>query len=312
MQSKYSDYGTTYYSNSGVNSGVIQYVYYFILLIIILLLVLVVVNYTIYPVFRTKPGGKGFIPIPGSDDSKTFWKDGKNIGVIESVNTPLGSIHQNYSFMLNIQIDNPTANTGSPRILLTKGDELKSSILDNTDTILKINPNFNVCLYLDKLTNDLNITVQTVTSSSSNNQLPNIETITIPNLPVRKQVCLGVMVGNKLLEVYINGFLIRSKVFMGTLRDVAGPFRPPSDAILSTTARVGNLRIWNRPLSSYEFRIYSTTSIVNFSLKDLPDSSSCLSDFNKMIDSNISDFNKMIDSTTADFNKMIDSNTTSK
>jgi hypothetical protein len=74
---------------------------------------------------------------------------------------------------------------------------------------------------------------------------------------------------------------------MGTLRDVSGPFIPPSDSILSTTSRVVNLRIWNRPLSSYEFRIYSATSIVNFSLKDLPDSSSCLSDFNKMIDSTI-------------------------
>ena len=284
MQSKYSDYGTTYYSNSGVSSGIIQYLYYFILLIIIILLVLVVVNYTIYPIFRTRSGGKGFIPIPGSDDSKTFWKDGKNINVIQAIETPLGSIHQNYSFILNIQVDNPTSNTGKPRILLTKGDAIKSSVvLEDSDTILKMNPNFNVCLYLDKLTNDLNITVQTITRNAS--ELPNIETIAIPNLPVGKQISLGVMVGSKLLEVYINGFLIRSKIFMGSLRDVAGPFRPPSDAILSSTARVANLRIWNRPLTSSEFRMYSTTSSVNFSLKDLPDSSKCLSEINTLLDS---------------------------
>jgi hypothetical protein len=241
------------------------------------ILILVVVHYTVFPVFRTRPGDKGIIPLPGSDDSKLFWKnDVASSDIIPTNTTPIGSKSSEYSFMVDINLDNPTANTGSPRILLSRGDPIDMSKETNflanpdTSTILTVNPNFNVCIYLDKLVNDLYISVQTLSSVDTTIHL--FETVIIPNIPVRKSIRLGVSVSSKFFEVYINGYLIRSKAFTNTLRETKGDFQPPIEKILSNTARVKNLRIWNRILSSAEFRLYNSS--IDFTLKELPDTCS--------------------------------------
>lgn len=267
----FGDEYTTYTTDTGVNSGVIQYVYYFIVLTIIILLVLVLVNYLIYPVFKTTPGGRGFIPIPGSDDSQVFWKTPQEIRSIESNDTPLGSITNNWSYLLDIQVDNPTANTNTPRILFSRGDPIEAftrPYLD-TNTILTIAPTFNTIVFLDRMTNDLNIGIQTSSQSAVNPQRM-VESITIPNIPVGKSIRLGVMVGSRVLEVYVNGYLVRSKAFTNPVIAIQGPINPPSNAILSSTARVGNLRLWPRPLAPAEFRAYG--SATDFGTKYLPDS----------------------------------------
>jgi hypothetical protein len=97
-----------------------------------------------------------------------------------------------------------------------------------------------------------------------------LENIKIMNIPVRKAVRIGVMIAGGVFEVYINGYLARSKTFTSPIREISGDFYPPSDAIQSNTARVKNLRIWNRTLSPSEFRSYG--SAVDFDLKDMPDS----------------------------------------
>jgi hypothetical protein len=269
----FGDDYTTYTTETGVNSGVIQYVYYFILLTIIILLVLVLVNYLIYPVFKTTPGGTGFIPVPGSDDSLLFWKTQQDIQSIRDTNTRLGSITANWSYLLDIQVDNPTANTNTPRILFVRGPRLTpfTGIYTDRDTILTIAPSFNTIAYLDRMTNDLNIAVQT-SSGTLETARTTIESITIPNIPVGKSIRLGVMLGSRVLEVYVNGFLVRSKAFTNPVKAVVGEIQPPSDAILSSTARVRNLRIIARPLIPAEFRAYGSATDLN--LKNIPDSCS--------------------------------------
>jgi len=272
---------TNYNSSTGVSSGIIQYIYYFFVLICILLLFLLIIHYTITPIFIMKPGGKGIIGIPGSDDSKVFWKESVNpknpSSLVPVLDTEAGitGLAHGYSFMIDIQVDNPTANTGAPRILASRGGELidptkLTTPYTDSDSILKINPKFNICLALDKLTNDLTINVQT--TDQRNPSVPYVETITIPNLPVAKSVRIGLMVSNKLVEVYINGYLIESKVLIYPLREQFGPFRPPLDSVSSTTARVRNLRIWRRMLGVSEFRSYGAA--ISLSLKNLPDSCS--------------------------------------
>ena len=268
----YGEYG---YDNTltetGLSSGFLQYLYYFIAVLIIGLVILVLVNYTLYPIFKTRPGGKGAIPLPGSDDSKLFWKDSKSLNSLNDTDTPVGSISNNWSMMMDIQVDNPTSNTNYPRVLFTRGrrfDDPKEPFGD-TDTILKINPEFNLCIWLDRMTNDLNVTVQTVDGGST--AQPLLESISIPNIPVRKCIRLGVMVGSRQLEVYVNGYLVKTKTYTKDPRKVEnGLLQPPLDNILSSTARVLNLRIWNRPVSPSEFRSYGGNC--SFDLKELPDS----------------------------------------
>lgn len=267
----FGDEYTNYTTETGVNSGVIQYMYYFIMLTIIILLVLVLVHFLVYPVFKTAPGGTGIIPIPGSDDSQIYWKSPQDIQGLKDINTPIGSITDNWSYLLDIQVDNPTANTNTPRILFTRGNLLIpfSGIYSDSDTILRIAPSFNTIVYLDRMTNDLNIAIQTSSGSGTTAQTM-LESITIPNIPVRKAIRLGVMVGNRVLEVYINGYLVRSKAFTNPVKSIVGELQPPSDAILSNTARIRNLRVWARPLNPAEFRSFG--SATDFDLKDLPDS----------------------------------------
>ena len=267
--SLFGDEYTNYTTETGVNSGVIQYMYYFIMLTIIILFVLVLVHFLVYPVFKTTPGGNGFIPIPGSDDAQVFWKVPQDIRAITDIDSRLGSITNNWSYLLDIQVDNPTANTNTPRILFTRGNAINpfSEVYTDGDTILRIAPSFNTIVYLDRMTNDLNIAIQTTSGTNTQTML---ESITIPNIPVRKAIRLGVVVGNRVLEVYVNGYLVRSKAFTNPVKAVVGDLQPPSDAILSNTARVRNLRVWRRPLTPAEFRSYGTAT--DFDLKELPDS----------------------------------------
>jgi len=262
-------YDTSYMMENGMSTGILQYVYYFIVLVIVLLVLLVAIHYTVYPIFRTRPGGQGVIPLPGTDDSKLFWKTDKELRALRQEETPLSSIYQNWTMLLDIQVDNPTANTGTPRILFTRGGPIVplKTPFSAQDTILTINPLFNVCLYLDKLTNDLCISVQTTHSTQ---QVPALETVIVPNLPVRKAVRIGVFIGSKVLEVYVNGYLLRSKAFIHQIRANVGDLQPPNGTILSTTARVRNLRIIPRPLSPSEFRAYGNPT--DFDIKEIADS----------------------------------------
>ena len=262
-----------YTSSTGVNTGVIQYLYYFIVVFIVILVVLLVVNYTLYPIFRTVPGGKGFIPIPGTDDSKLYWTSSDSVVPVQESTTPILKLTQNWSYLLDIQVDNPTSNTNAPRILLLRGPEETpfTGVYSSNSTILDIAPNFNTIIYLDRITNDLNIAIQTTNSSSTAvAKQALLENIKIMNIPVRKAIRIGVMIASGVFEVYINGYLVRSKTFTSPIREISGHFYPPSDAIQSNTARVKNLRIWNRTLSPAEFRSYG--SATDFDLKDMPDS----------------------------------------
>lgn len=262
-------YEPAYATTNGVNSGVLQYVYYFITLLILLLVILVLVHFTITPIFITRPGSKGVIPLPGSDDSTLFWKTEESLQDIQQSTTPLGAVVENWSFLLDIQVDNPTSNTGKPRILFVRGPKTfpYQGTFTDADTIMTVANQFNVIVYLDKLTNDLNVSVQT---RKPGEQVSTIETIVVPNIPVRKAIRLGVMVGSRVLEVYVNGWLVRSKAHPSPLATIEGPLQPPFGEILATTARVRNLRVFPRPLPPAEFRAYGTAT--DFALKDIPDS----------------------------------------
>jgi hypothetical protein len=257
----------TYALETGVNTGVSQYLYYFIILTILILLLLTLVHFTVTPIFKTIPGGQGYIPVPGSDDSALYWKKETELTILKDTETVLGTNTQNYSVMLDVQVDNPTANTNFPRVLFTRGALLTPPAqYTDRDTILSFASAFNLILYLDRMTNDLNVAIQTQTLNGTTT----LETIMIPNIPVGKAVRVGIMVGSKVLEVYLNGYLVKSKAFTNSVRAVVGQIQPPSDTVLSATARVRNLRLWNRPVSPSEFRSYGGAE--DFGRKPFPDS----------------------------------------
>lgn len=265
-------YDNTYQSytmENGMQSGVLQYFYYFIILTIIVLLLLVLVNYTITPIFRLNPGDKGIISLPGSDDSTLYWTDTKKLLALKDTDTVVGTKTENWSMLLDIQLDDPTSNTGMPRVLFSRGPAFTYPASYPTDsTILTVNPNFNICIYLDPLLNDIFVCIQTIQQSQIQ---PTLEVIKVPNVPVGKPLRLGAFIGSKMLEVYVNGYLLSSKAFPESVKNIVGGFQPPSDTILTSTAQVLNLRLWSRPVSSAEFRLHGGSD-ANFTKKTVPDS----------------------------------------
>ena len=257
------------YNSTGQNAshGILQYVYYLVIIIIVVLLLLVLVHYTIKPIFRLRPGDTGIISFPGSDDSVLYWNNPKSLNTIDETKTPLGTMTQNWSFLLDIQVDNPTANTGIPRILFTRGGALTTlTTYTATNTILTLNPMFNVCVYLDPLINDLFVSIQLAGTGNT----IKVQTITLPNIPVGKAIRLGVFIGSKVLEVYINGFLISNKASSDSVRNNTGSLQPPLTTLI-TTAQVSNLRVWGRPVSPAEFRSHGSPSNTTFEKKFVPD-----------------------------------------
>jgi len=257
-----------YSTQNSISPGVLQYVYYLVLIIIVVMLLLVLVNYTVTPIFRLNPGEKGLISLPGSDDSVLYWQDPTKV-VTQNTMGSIGSLIQDWSFLLDIHLDNPTANTGKPRVLFSRGPGLitpAATWVPGSSTILTL-LDFNVCVYLDALTNDVYVSTQLLQADGTTM----LNTLTVPNIPVGKGIRLGVFVGSRVLEVYVNGYLLANKAFPNTVRSVMGNFNPPTGDALSV-AQVANLRVWPRPVSPAEFRSHGSPSDNLFKINPIPNS----------------------------------------
>lgn len=248
---------------------------------IFLVLVLTVLHYTIMPIWKLTPGSKGVIALPGSDDTYKAWekKPFQSLDMYladpvaagsSSLTTPLGSVMMNWSGTLDICIDDPARGIDNKyRILMYRGPIGTPS---DGDTIRSQIPYFNFCIYLDKITNDLYISTLT---KENNNAQPTIETAVINNPPTRKPLRIGWMLGERVLEVYLNGYLVKTLTLRFPLLAVSatsGIF-PVSDTVYSNTARIQVLQLWARPLSAAEFRAIGQPS--SFDKKDLLDTSIC-------------------------------------
>jgi hypothetical protein len=255
---------TNYTTPGGVNSGVLQYLYYIVIILLVGVVLLVILHFAGIPIIKTEPGKKGIISLPGSDDSKLFWKKGTNINDLTgSIITPA----KNYSFTFDFILDDPTRTIDMPKVLFSRGNSpavYPQSFGDN-DLITRIIPTFNVCVYMEKTTNNLVVAVQNVLNETTKA----LTSIVIPNIPIRKQISLGVMVGDKALEVYVNGYLAKTKNYLYPISEETGDFRAPTD-LIQQSVRIQDLRLWNRPLSPYEFRSYVSTG-TQFELKEMQD-----------------------------------------
>lgn len=83
---------------------------YFIIALLVLVLILTIVHFTITPIFKSRGGGSGIISLPGTEDSQLLWPDVEKVSAVPESDTTLTKIHENWSFLIDFQVDNPTAN----------------------------------------------------------------------------------------------------------------------------------------------------------------------------------------------------------
>jgi len=248
-------------------------VMYILAAIFVVMVILTAIHFFVNPIF---PGWLvGTSTLPGMDDSKLFWASRNDFPTsIVASNLPL-SMAYNYTLMIDMQIDNPPVRIGQSRVMLNRGgvvDTAKELDYQSTKGLkglitTLITGGFNFAIYFDPNSTDLNITVGTQDGRQSPPTTSN-ETILLPNFPIQKSVRLTLVLNERTVEIYINGYLYKIKQFAGALdkSQLGGDIHGPISNIIGTSispskipfGRVQNLRIWNRTLMSSEIRSYGS------------------------------------------------------
>jgi hypothetical protein len=213
--------------------GVLQYVGYLVAILIVLLAILLFVHFLITPIFQFTPGGPGVIPVPGTNDAMVYWKSYPNDPVLDASGAILGNQSANWSMSLDVFIAEPLQfNSGEERILF----ERSTRMLANT---------YNLRIVLLPNTTDLRVSVL----NSSRNE----EFINVTNVSVQTPFRLGVVLLDRIMEVYVNGRLYKTLPLSDTVLSEGGGIRGPQGD-MATLAKVKNLILWKRPITPSEMR----------------------------------------------------------
>jgi hypothetical protein len=253
-------------SGAGERSSIARIFAYLLAIVIIIIVILLFINYFITPIFQLTPGGPGIIPVPGFDDGVLFWNT-TSPGMIENKKLPIAAQSYGYTVNLDVFVQNPLQFSNAPRVFFSRGASAKPKA--SGDTMLSVLDNYNLAAALLPDTSDLLVSVLNVNN--------NMENIIIPNIPIQQPFRLTMVVMEQALEVYINGHLMKTRMFSASPKDVKGDIYP-STGIEINVVKVRNLKIWGRILSIGEIQnaTPALSSANDFGATAIPSSSSCL------------------------------------
>ena len=266
-------------STSVVGTYAKQILSYLFGIAIVILIILLFVHFFITPVFSLQPGAPGIFVVPGLDDGVLFWNK-SSPAILPNRGLPIQNMDYGYSFIVDLFIENPHVHFSKhPRILFRRGGTLHPQ--PTGDTLLGLVDHYNVIAALLPDTNDLMISVL-----NSNN---NTENAIISNVPVQEVFRIGVVIMDYAMEVYVNGHLMKTRAFSAVPKSVKGDIYPISGAELSM-AKMRNLKIWSRPLTSSEIRYANPAMSTenDFGSGQMPTTSSC-SDSNDALPTDVND-----------------------
>jgi hypothetical protein len=239
------------------DSSIFSKIFYLLIGIFVVILIIVSINYLVYPIIPDWLTNS--VPIPGMDDSKLFWNTPPPLTNIDIRDQPFSDRYHTYTVMFDVQIDNPTSRSGKSRVFINRGDPVsivasnESAYQGEGGLITAIVPNFNLIVYCDKISTDMNISCMTRNTSGT----VSFENERIKNFPIQKSIRICIVLMTKSMEIYLNGLLYIIHSFAANLNDVKGSINGPIDAVGSGTSpfgRIKNLRLWNRTLMSKEIR----------------------------------------------------------
>jgi len=256
-------------SQSDMKSTLLSVVFRAVLIILVVALILILIHFLIYPIFKVKADEPGLISVPTiTSEDKLFWSTKNDIAPLAVTDTPLGSTasSSSYSLTLDIQIDDAHNYTGAPRIIFYRGDNTiripRGKEPQATIGSMITNPSLVFALTRD--TNDLQISVIT--------QDNNTEGILLYNVPIRKPFRIGVVLSDKVIEVYTNGLLSRTRSLSSPPKPVQGKFWPSP----TTGIQLRNLHIWPTTIMPVEMRTaLPALSSSAFEVTSLQDTSTC-------------------------------------
>jgi hypothetical protein len=250
---------------AGERSSIARILAYLLAIVVVILVILLFINFFITPIFKLKPGGPGIIPVPGFDDGVLFWNT-TNAGMIKNKDLPIAAQSFGYTINLDVFIQNPLQFSTAPRVFFSRGATTKAK--PSGDTMLSVLENYNIAAALLPDTTDLIVSVL----NTSNN----MENVIISNINVQEPFRLTMVVMEQALEVYINGNLMKTRMFSAVPKNVNGDIYPSTGTEINVV-KVRNLKIWSRILSIGEIQqaTPALSSASNFGANAIPSSSTC-------------------------------------
>jgi hypothetical protein len=257
-----SGYSGASFTEEGGNY-ILKTLFYLVLYAFLLFLVLVFIHFTIQPVFRFVPGGKGYIGVPGTTDDLVTWNDKRQ--PVPSAAAPKESdtlaaypFINNFSYSVDLYVRRLTDTDRKNRLILFKTNRRTSELAapPSSSTLVDyMSDNSSLIMYLTD-TNDL---VVTMFSGSVPTQYASPY---VKNIPLYTPFRITVVVEDKTFSVYLNGkqtfqrvaptpFTLNSKraELTGQQRFYAPPAWADSP---SKSVYLQNFHIWPRAITHDE------------------------------------------------------------
>jgi hypothetical protein len=177
------------------SSSWIRVGFYILAGVLAIAVILLAVDQWITPIFQRTPGGKGYIPVPGTDTTEVFWTKVADIrdipirGTDDTIPSATSLDNRNrFAITMDIYIQDEYPQSLPNNMLRT------FFMLGTTQTQPKIS------VSLDNHKNTLYVKFFTT----------DYMTCVVDNVPIRKPFRLGVVVNGTIGEAYLNGKLVRS------------------------------------------------------------------------------------------------------
>lgn len=258
------DSGTTSSTSSVYSSGEWSNKLLFIAFsIFAILIILVLIHYLVTPIFKTKMGSKGIIPLPTTPEGTFLW-DEKAPDFLKTDKTPIHAIASNYTISMDVYIEKPNDITNLYRTLLVRQVSSNKDLSEaNPDNIGQQIGDYNLAIYLEKGTNKLYISCMSVEKA--------IKTITIKNAPVREAFRLVVVLSDNYMDAYMNGHLVGSVTFSHNPLSGANYIFSPS----MSSVKVKRVKVFDRALEPAEAKDIRPGLATFVPTGDIPDSTTC-------------------------------------
>lgn len=235
-------------SFTGDSSALLQtgftYLFYLSITAFVVFLLLVLVHYTYTPIFSFSSGDGGIIPIgSGVSDAQVIWNvEPPGSGIVSKFEKiiPCG-----FTLSLDVFIDKDLALSNTERMILYRGK--KAIVPDAAKTLQANYSDSNLLIYLQKDTNDL--VVSAVTFDAAGEYIESAPTVL--NVPIRQPFRISTIFLPNLLEVYINGRFVGSRILKGKPKQTSTQFLPPPEQF-QQTVKILNVSYWSRPLLARE------------------------------------------------------------
>jgi hypothetical protein len=238
---------------STINSGntIVNFVFYGLIVAFGTVIILVIIHFTYRPIM----GGPA--SLLSGDEGSVYWED-EDSTTHPDVSANCVEKYYNYSMCFDMIVD----------------DTFTSSAVDKNIITHSAGATNNVRIYMNGSKNDIHFYVNT----RDGNQ-PSEAQIILKNVPIRKEFVVGFVLTEKLMEVYINGALYKTRVFTPAI------LQPPSstsqlvfqDRIKATNTpiRVKRLRLWNKVVEPTVMQTYGSVVSPSFKLESDNTVSTC-------------------------------------